>query len=136
MWHPPPPPPPWVEIGRLWRGLGYADPTDDVQAYVVNAWKRGTRQNYGSHLRRFGFFHGTITSKETQKVAQDVLILLFKSGYRPTTLRGAVLALRAVHPLGMFGNLGMRPPMAVGQSASGFQRGTGLHRTSCFTDNG
>ena len=39
-------------------------------------------------------------------MAEEVLLLLFKSGYRPATLRGAVSALKAVHLLGWIPDLG------------------------------
>ena len=45
-------------------------------------------------------------AEKTQKVAEEVLLLLFKSGYRPTTLRGAVSALKAVRLLGWIPDLG------------------------------
>ena len=77
-----------------------------MQSCLVSTWKEGTRKNYGSHLRRLGFFYGPTPAKETQRVAEEVLLLLFKSGYRPATLRGAVSAVKAVHLLGWIPDLG------------------------------
>ena len=113
---PKPPPPPgdnWkeilidrVKIGGLWRELGFSDLVDDVQACLLSTWKEGTRKKCGSHLRRFGFFYRPTPAEETQKVVGEDLLLLFKFGYRPATLRGAVSDLKAVRLLGWIPDLG------------------------------
>ena len=41
--------------------------------------------------------HGSTLASKTQKVVEEILALLFKPGFHPATLRGAVSALRAVH---------------------------------------
>ena len=85
--------------------MGLSHLADDVQACLVSTWKEGTRKNYGSHLRRFAFSSRPTPAEETQKVAEEVLLLL-KSGYRRATLRGAVSALKAVGLLGWIPELG------------------------------
>ena len=67
-----------------------------MQACLVSTWKPGTRSTYGSHLRRFAFFHNKTPAEDTQRLAEEVLLLLFRSGYRPATLRGCVSALHDV----------------------------------------
>ena len=84
----------------MWRELGYADPADDVQTCLISTWKEGTRNSYGSHLRRIAFFHGSAPAGDTQSLAESILLLLFRSGYQPATLRGAVSALHAVWVMG------------------------------------
>ena len=90
----------WRSIAALWREFGYADPADDVQTCLISTWKEGTRNSYGSHLRRIAFFHGSAPAGDTQSLAESILLLLFRSGYRPATLRGAVSALHAVWVMG------------------------------------
>ena len=90
----------WRSIAALWRELGYADPADDVHTCLISTWKEGTRNSYGSHLRRIAFFHGSAPAGDTQNLAESILLLLFRSGYRPATLRGAVSALHAVWVMG------------------------------------
>ena len=90
----------WRSIAALWRELGYADPADDIQTCLISTWKEGTRNSYGSHLRRIAFFHGSAPAGDTQNLAESILLLLFRSGYRPATLRGAVSALHAVWVMG------------------------------------
>ena len=90
----------WRSIAALWRELGYADPADDVQTCLISTWKEGTRNSYGSHLRRIAFFHWSAPAGDTQSLAESILLLLFRSGYRPATLRGAVSALHAVWVMG------------------------------------
>ena len=85
-----------MSIAVVWRDLGFADPADSVQACLVSTWKPGTRSTYGSHLRRFAFFHNKTPAEDTQRLAEEILLLLFRSGYRPATLRGCVSALHAV----------------------------------------
>ena len=76
----------WVEIECLWAGLGHADPADNVQLCLPSSWKIGTRQNYESYLPTLGVFHGTMAASETQELAEEILLLLFKLRYRSTTL--------------------------------------------------
>ena len=85
----------WGSIATIRRDLGFADPADSVQACLVSTWKLGTRSTYGSHLRRFAFFHNKTRAGDTQRLAEEVLLLLFRSGYRPARLRGFVSALHA-----------------------------------------
>ena len=96
-----------IRVGRknhrpeIHRGLvARADPADDVQTCLISTWKEVTRNSYGSHLRRIAFFHGSAPAGDTQSLAESILLLLFLSGYRPATLRGAVSALHAVLVMG------------------------------------
>ena len=90
----------WPGIVEAWVHLGELDPSECVSACLVSTWKPGTHHSYETHLRRFARMGGAYPWDQTQSLAEKVLLFMCASGYQAGSLRGCVLALKAVVQLG------------------------------------
>ena len=89
----------WPEMVEAWVRLGELDPSECVSTCLVSTWKPSTRHSYTTHLWRFARIEGTCLWDQTQSLAEKVLLSMCVSGYQAGSLRGCVLALKAMVPL-------------------------------------